>query len=611
MARPKKIEEKNAQAKSIDEGKILSEIVEKVRDYETRMSRFYQDYNDWSDMFTIKKPNKSKGLNSFSNPRMSEMFRSANSLATTEYRMLTNKDPFFEFVGMDNVSRRNPQSVSMATEVIRTQLEKTNYKSSLLTALYMKNIFGTVVVEEPFDIIPISHLGRKLPVTGFEPKSMLQVAFDKYCTHIEKANWLSISDMVDVGWVRRQYEKEKGNGAWIKDNVDKAISDQAKNIEIDSYIRMRLAAAGYPADTWPNSVREVIRYYGKIECINDDVEYIVFVVNRQFIVKFAANPLQTGKRPFRVAHWFKWELEPLGYGLGKLFSHLHRQMDSNRQKIQDIITMASYSMMLKNRFAGINDKDMIIRPWGIVETDDMNAVKPLEPNLAALPHALSLESLLQEEFRAASGATNTLQAIITEATASEVSLAQNEAMRSISVKTEMAGEELVRSHIEMMHTNNMLYITEAFNISVDGEPKIVYPKDLLLDLDVKLKIVTDKDFKPERLKKMLEAYQVLTSIRNTNPDIFKWDMSELINSIVSALDVPQAKMYKGLTTERIGELQQLNSLMQQFRQSSAPAQMQEAAEGEGLPASTNLPGGAAIQSVPIGPTLGSPSVDSI
>lgn len=601
---------KEKTANDVSEEKICREIVEKVTDFQSRMSNFFRDYNDWSEIFTVRKPNRKRSLNTFSNPRLTEMHRAATALAGLEYSMIMSKDRPFEFVGMDSISQARPESIAIASDTIQTQMEKSDYNANLLMALQMKKVFGTVVVEEPFDVALLSHLGRKLPMTRFEPKSMLQISFDRNCTDIRNAQWLAVSDLVTTNWITSQYEKEKDQNFWVKSSVNKSVSDLAKTTEIDAYIRMRLTAAGYPMTEWPNNIREIIRYYGKIDALNDGVEYNVFVINRQFVVKFAANPIQTGRRPFRVAYDMKWELEPLGYGIGKLFTHLHKQMDSNRQKMQDIITMASYSMMLMNRYAGINDKDLTIRPWGMVMTDDINnSMRPMEPNLGALNPAMTLEKMFQEEFRAASGATNTLQAIVTGATASETSLAQNEAIRNESIKTQMAANSLLKEHVEFMHTNNMLYISEPFTILVNGQPRTVYPSDLLLDLDVRLKITTDKDFRPERLKKMLEAYQILTSIRNTNPDMFKWDMSPLIEGIVNALDIPANKMMVGITPQRIEELTKLTQMMETFRKATSPNQVSEVAQGEGLPgAEAGAPPGAQVAGVPAGPTLASQPV---
>lgn len=588
-------------------GKLLSEIIDKVELYQTRNAAFLNEYNDWSDMFTIKKPQRKS--NTFSNPRLSEMFRAANALSTMEYRMLTNQEPFFEFL-TDEVGQARPDSAYKAQQLIITQLEKSKYKENLFRSLLMRNVFGTVVVEEPFDTMILSHLGRKLPMLKFVPRSLLQVFFDPSTSDISEGQWIATSDMVSTYYLQNQKSSDS-HGGWVNSELNKALAKDAESPELDQYIKSRLQASGYTnTDEWPANIREFITYYGKLECLNDGLEYVVGIVNRKYIVKFTDNPLQTGKRPFRIAHYLKWELEPLGYGLGKLFSSLHKSMDANRQRMQDTMAFASYNPMLRNRYAGISDKDMVIKPWAIIDTDDVNALQPLKLNSDSVQYAMTIEKLMQEEFRAASGATNTLQAIITEATASEVSLAQNEAVRNISVKAELAAESLMREHIEMMHTYNMLFIKDKLKVMLPNGPVDIYPDDLLLDLDVKLKIVTDKDFKPERLKKLLEYYSTLTSIRNVSPDMAYLDTKPLVRAINKAMDIP-GDVIVALTPERVQELQLAAQLMNQLRGTANGNPQEQAMQSEGMTMSPSAPGpqmgqgGEGVVGTPIGPVLGS------
>lgn len=587
--------------KSDKRQEILDEVVTKVAEYQTRMATFMQDYNDWSDLFTVKKPQRNK--NSFSNPASTATFTAARALAGTEYKMLTSQDPFFEFFDNDGISASNPDSIHKATELIRTQLEYSKYRANLFKALLMKNVFGTVVVEEPFDILPISYLGRKLPMLKFEPRSLLQIAFDKGTTEIENGQWISTSDIVNTNWLKKQVLNEGADTGWIKEEVDGATSKEACTLEINEYIRMRLVAAGYDGNVWPENARELITYYGKLDCKDDGVEYIVCVINRKYIVKFADNPIQTGRRPFRVAHYLKWELEPLGYGIGKLFSHLHKGLNNNRQRIQDLSIFTAYNPLLRNRLAGINDKDGIIRPMAMIDSDDINnSFAPVPINQNGITNGINLEAMLLQEFKTATGATDTLIANVTNATASEVTLAQNEAMRSISISAEIDGQVLIREHIENMHMANMLYIKDRVQISSNGQPMEIYPNDITADFGVSINIITDRDFKPERLKKLIEYYTALTSIRNTNPDLMSIDIRPLVAEINKSLDVP-GNVIRALDPQRIQEIQMSTQLQQGFMQSANPGSVGNMGIPNEQPPESGQP--SMIQT-PVGQVPGSP-----
>jgi len=493
--------------------RIIDEIRGKVDDYESNLSNFLDAFNLWADMFSVKPPTRGKSLHQFSNPRLTEMFRATNALATLEYRMLTSQDPFFETVPMELGAHREQLHALEAT--LQTQLFLSGYKKALLRALYSKILFGTVIVEEQYKIFGANPSGRRFPITSFEPRSMLNIAFDRHTFDIDNADWLSTSDVISNGKLMNLVNDNDVGAEWNKAEIEAAVKVDDQDNTMNSYVRNRLERAGYHRDNL-RGVKELLMYHGKLDTLNDGVEYVVALINRKAMIRFHPNNFQHGRKPFRVAKWVDFELSPTGMGLGHLLSPLQRSMDANRQKTQDLITFSTYSPWLKSRFANINPNELKLRPMQIIETDDVNGMKPIIPDLNGADAGLKLEELLKSEFRAASGATETLQAIITEATASEVSLAQNEAVRNISVKAELAADELVRKHLEIMHSNNVQNINQPLNVNIKGNAEVVYPIDLQIDVDFKAKTTTDKDFKPQRIKTLVELLQIMTSIRNQN-----------------------------------------------------------------------------------------------
>ena len=144
---------------------------------------------------------------------------------------------------------------------------------------------------------------------------------------------------------------------------------------------------------------------------------------------------------------------------------------------------------------------------------------------------------MKTEFRATTGASDNLQAIVTEATATESSIAQTEAVRRLSVIAEIVSEPLLREHITKMHENNMTFLDQPFSIAVTGRPDgiRIYPNDLAIDVDVQTKIVTDKDFRPQRNKDLLQFLQVVTSIRNQNPQMGQINLEPFVEEFARGI----------------------------------------------------------------------------
>lgn len=278
--------------------------------------------------------------------------------------------------------------------------------------------------------------------------------------------------------------------------------------------------------------------------------------------------------------------DPLG--VGPLLQNQHKSIDANRQKVQDNITFATYPQWLRDRGAGITDDQLKARMFNVVDTDTMGGLRPLDVPVQGAQLGINLEELLKQEFRAASGATDSLQATITDATASEVSLAQNEAIRNVSVKAEIGAEQLIRRHLEVMHYDNVDTLDQPVNVRVNGSPERIYPSDLQVDVDFEMKITTDKDYKPKRLEMLSQMLQVLTSIRNEHPQKFDIDIMPFAQEFARGLGMDPNKVIR--PSAPIG----------------LPQGGSQGAPGAGVPqigGAPNLP--VDIVDTPAGPTLGS------
>lgn len=578
------------------EKRIVDEITGKVSEYESDMSTFLSAFNGWADMYRLKKPALSKGEMAFSNPRLAEFHRAAETLATMMYRMSTAQEPFFETVAMEYES--DPavlfDKLNAIEAVQRTQLDAIDFNAKLLRAYRSLIIFGTVFVEENYRLVGMSPFGRRLPVTDFQPRSMLQVAFDRSAIDLDEADWVTTEDLYSpAGLMGLARDAESLGQPWDKAALERAAKDKAGKLnDLNEHVRNRLIRNGYTDLDKMNSRRVLTFYRGKLDTINDGLEYIAAVVNGKHLARFQANDFQHGLRQMRIAKWVDFELEPRGLGLGDLFSAKHREMDANRRRIVDGTALATYGMWKILRGGGVDANDLKAAPFNFVEMDDINALQPLQSDITGPQMGLKLDELLKQEFRAASGATDTLQAILTEATASEVALAQNEGVRRISVSAELAANQLIRKHLMVQHYNNVQYIKEPVSVNFNGNPKYAYPIDLKLDVDFKLRIVTDKDFKPKRTETLVQVLQILTSIRNEHPEKFEISVIPIVMELAKALGVPPSQIIKrigGAPGQPTGVL--------------APTGM------AGIPqAQPGIPGvepSVQLQQTPIGPVLGS------
>lgn len=568
------------------EARIIDEVREKSAEFESAQSGYLSEIGEFADHYRIKKLPRKSGA--FSNPRSTEFYRASNALSTMMYRMMTAQDNYFSPIPVqmdaDYGALYRIQSALLAQD------RAADYKRNLYRACSFVVPFGTVICQEDYRSFGVSTFGRRIPATAMVPRAIDQVMFDLGTTDIKNADWVSTADIVsNADLMRMKSDASLVGSPWNTEALDAATALSEDSTTINPYVLMRLQRSGINDDTMARKKRELLMYYGKLDTLNDGIEYVCALVNRKILVRFHANNFQHGMRPFRVAKWQDFD-GPLGLGLGNIIGSLQKSIDGNFQRITDNLAMASYNMWEREKNSVLDD-DLVIQPLNIVDSEKIGSIRPLPVETKGAEASMTLMEIQKQEARAASGATDTLQAIITNATASETSLAMNEAMRNVSVKTELAAEGLMREHLEAAHANNAQFLNEPLNIASSMGPMWVYPAELRFDVDFQLKITTDKDFRPQRLDKLINTLQILVSTKSQHPDQMAISILPIVKQIAQMLDVNPDEVVTGAAGMAPGMIPTIGGPqdIMGMSQMTAPGM-----------------GGADIVSTPVGPTLASP-----
>jgi hypothetical protein len=598
---------------------VVEEISTKVHRWETSMSSMLSKFNEYANFFRqIREPIKDK-REGFSDAVTGETTRATRALATMMFRMMTSADPNFYFLATsDQVTPEQIEDAETLQMIQEVRLQKRRY---LLKGCYTMALFGTVPFEEPW--VQDNRGGRmRWEGTGFYPRSLAQVAFDHSVPEIEMSDWHAIIDFVSPG--RMRTIARANPEIWDMDKIEEAIEASGDKAKLPELVRQRRTRAGYTDAGGP--VLQLTTYYGSLDKEENEEgkDWVIGTLNDTHLVRGHALSQESGIRPVRFAHYVEHELEPYGYGVGQFGRSLQLDMNANRRRMVNIATFALYHMWKMGRLAGIKPSQLRIRPWGAVEMDDIEQLEPLRPDLNAFNVGKMLEDLLKEEFRANTGATANLQAIVTEATASESSIAQNEAVRNISVQTEIAAEQMIRQHLMISHENNLQYLDGPIWLNWTGraKPKKLFRGDLARDVEPYVRITTDKDFRPERIRRMIEALQTISSVRNQLPPEAVVTLMPLVEEIMHGLNVKFSSVIKMPTAmeqlqAKIAQAAQLReAALAQGGGGGAPGNPASvpgsdvdgaAAGGNGIGGSPkDMPGGAAVLNTPVGPVLASP-----
>lgn len=491
------------------------EIKEKVDFWHTRMNAQLSRFNAYADFWRLVKPPRPGDLSGFANPQVTETTRATEAIGTFLYRAMTSAQPNYQLVS------RNPyvpaELLWKNEQVLYWQQNVTLYRRKLLKACRSVALFGTVPVEQPWMM--------NLPYwesTDFIPRSLLQVAFDPLAFDIASSGWHALIDYVTEDQLRQLAIKNPD--VWDREAIESAIDASQDMKNLSPEVTARMTSAGYQTYSGghgPSHIYQLVTYYGYLKDDKNGTEYCVGTVNDLATVKFFQSPY--GRRPLTFGHLNEFEMEPYAYGVGRVAEASQPDINSNRGRMHDTITFSLFNQWLADRAANLKPSEMKIKPWGVVEVDGNpeNMLKAFRPQLEGVNFGIQLETLMKSEFRSTTGATDNLQAMVTEATATESSIAQTEAIRRLSVIAEILSEALLRDHVSKMQENNATFLDKPFVVGVSGEsePVRVFPSEFIPEVEVVTKIVTDKDFRPQRNKDLLTFLQVVTSIRSQNPQL--------------------------------------------------------------------------------------------
>ncbi len=613
-----------------DIDKLVDEAMSKVSNWETVMNTFFQEYQEFANSWRMipRRVTGSKPRGLF-NSKSGETNRATNTLASLWFRMLTSGDPYFEAraMGLDEQGNQLDQEMLYAAEgVLQKQLQVLQFKRKLFKTLRSLALFGTVIVEEPWVSLPIGANQKNFEGTDFIFRSLLQTAFDPYVYDLDYTDFIATIDY-PTKFKLRDMANMNGD-VWDQTKIEDAIAAQNSMSSTHSEFKTtvwtrvteRKQRAGY--QDMDKNIFELINYHGKLDSESpilqdywetegrqDDIrftDWTLGILNSKNLVRIHTTPFGTWKHIFKIAHSAEFELEPVGYGVGKIGKRQQRELDVTQSRANDALMMGIYTMHKVGKYAGLKSNQLNIRPFGLVELEDINQLESLKIDFQAIVQALAMQGILKEDFRTISQATTNLQAQNTGATATEASLTQTEAIRGNSVIAEIIAETLLREHLNTCHVNNTELLDNEIWIEMTGDqkpPNTGFNRfNLPRNIGFWIKVVTDKDFRPDRLQRLLEGINLATSVR------------QILPTSLNVVEPLLTEWFRGigisprLLRQQVPVMDQVTMAMQRS------ARMGGGGSGVGNevasePASENS-GAVNIQSTPVGPVPTSPNASS-
>ena len=606
--------------------KIKDEALARVESWEKYMNPIFAENleaaNSYRMIPRVQSSRKPKGL---FNSKSGETNRAVKTLSSFWFRVTTSSDPFFRAkkAGLNSDGQELSESDLYAVEdILIQQFQELEFKRKWLKFLKSVALFGTAFGERTWVRVPAGNSQTYFEGTDFILRSLLQMAFDPYIFDMEYSDFVATIDFPSkyhLNWIANS-----NDDLWDRATIEKIVKEQTElsgNISkfktnTWSRINERKQRAGY--SQIDQNIFELINYHGKLDTNNpifediwnregrtDDIKFTdwtVGILNSDSIVRIHPTPWGSWKYQFGVAHKEEFELEALGYGVGKIGKKLQKELDILQSRGQDAIAKAIYQMYMISTLAGLKSTQLTFIPNGLIELDDINGMQPLKVDYQAIVQTLAMMGLLKEDFRNTVGAQTNLQGTVTKGVSATASaLAQTEAVRNEGVQAEIIAETL-RKHVKICHMNNTVLLDSKIWVEMTGQEK-PYMKsfdktNIPFNVGFRVKTTTDKDFS-ERMQRLIEMAQFWSSVRNDLPpdlNVIEPITEELFR--LSDLD-PRLMRKPKSVGEQIAE-----TIRKVSRQSGGAANMlTNEVEGEAAGLSA---GGVSLSQTPVGPVPTSP-----
>lgn len=358
---------------------------------------------------------------------------------------------------------------------------------------------------------------------------------DPRAKDIDEADYCIHKVFRDVSYLKRMEEQgiyknidevvkvsKEGAGSWYEEGVGTTAFETGMNT--------RLGLIGMQSIDKPSNKIEVLEYW------TDD--RVIAVANRSVVIRNDENPYHHRKKPFvrlvdvLVPHEF--------YGIGEIepIEDLQYELNSLRNQRMDNINILINRMWKVIRGADIDVRQLISRPGGIIEVDDMNDVQELQMTDLSGNAIENVIEMVRRDMDNADGVYDYARGETTDRreTATTASLLSRAANERFNLKVKLI-EDLGMRRLGMLLTQlNQQYIDTEKAIRILGQDGMTFyslsPENIrgqfdIMPLGSSVDPITNKENK-------LQSYINLYTILKDSPYV---NHPELIKKILEAADI--------------------------------------------------------------------------
>ncbi len=232
----------------------------------------------------------------------------------------------------------------------------------------------------------------------------------------------------------------------------------------------------------------------------------ITVANRKVVIKpVRSNPFFHLQKTYQMLKDYPLDKEFWAMGECEIMAALQDKANDLENLRIDNLFQALNRMYIVLRNKGLKADQFVSRPYGLIWSDDLNTVKPLDQ--VSIPReAFSEKDLTRQDMERVSGAWEYAQGATPERkeTATGIVKLQQAALRRFSLKIMLAQKGPFKNALNQIMQLNQQKLPQGYMIMKDGKPQRLNPWDIQGKLILKITASSDLAGEKEKMAKLFE-----------------------------------------------------------------------------------------------------------
>lgn len=481
---------------NMSDSQILEVVLDDYQASKTFQQPFFDKFMEYYKLYRSYSDNKREfGSNLF----IPYAFHIIETIVAKIVNAMFYVRPYVQTIplGIDDSGLRKLKSDKMNKLLDYQFFQKMNLMSECTDTIKTTLLYGTAITKQTWDYetkevtkrvpteieeigMEVENLLSEVSVTEVvkdHPKMILvpilDFFFDPASTNIDDGRYCIHKYNEDLDILKSQSEKTGGKYKNL-DKLEESTAEPSDSTDL-------LSSIGISGSTNRKRGIEILEYWTD--------EWVVKIANKNIVIFSEANPFHHRKKPF--AKWIDTPVPNEFYGIGEIepIVHLQHELNTTRNQRVDNVSFALNRMWKKIRGANISPDQLVSRPNGVIEVDDMGDLT--EVQFTPVTVGYEEEQVIKNDIDRTTGVFDSARGSnpVRRETATTMSILSNASSERFQIKVMLMSEGGFKEAVKQIIQLNQQFIDRNMEMVILGEDGTadltqIAPTDILGEYDI-------------------------------------------------------------------------------------------------------------------------------